>query len=177
MSRTGTQGSPLGADGKRGASMGSGRRAAAGAPRTASRWSGGVSRTRGGNLHIISALCSITDHRPWSGRRHQAFTGATGNGGRERPAQCGGAAGWAIAEPASGPAQAVTKGNQASKGHRAGCGVYGASGGGESRHAAACCGPESWARAVRWRHAAQLSASNSACFRIVSVAEACLSGG
>jgi len=50
------------------------------------------------------------------GRQHRTFTETTDNWGRERPAQCGDAAGWAIAEPASGPAQTVTKGNQASKG-------------------------------------------------------------
>lgn len=90
-----------------------------------------------------SALCSFADHRLWLGRQHRTFTEATANCGRGKPAPCGGATGWASAEPASGPAQAATKGDQLEQWHRAGCGVYGASGGGEFRHEVARCGAAS----------------------------------
>ena len=90
-----------------------------------------------------SALCSFADHRLWLGRLHRTFNEAENNGGRENPAPCGYATGWATAEPASGPAQAATKGDQLEQWHRAGCGVYGASGGGETWHSVARCGTAS----------------------------------
>jgi len=76
-------------------------------------------------------------------------------GGRESVAPCGGAAGWATAEPASGPAQAATEGTQAGRSRRAGCA---AAGGARFRHGVARCGAASpWprfsGRRAPWRSA------------------------
>jgi len=116
------------------------------------------SEQRGFCVAHNSALCSFADHRLWLGRQHRTFTEAENNGGRERPAPCGGAAGWASAEPASGPAQAATKGDPLEQWHRAGCVVYGASGGGETWHSIARCGaaspwPRCLGRRAQWRRA------------------------
>jgi len=98
---------------------------------------------------------SIADHRPWLGRPHRTSTEAADNWGRESAAPCGGAAGWATAEPASGPAQAATKGTQAGRSRRAGCT---AAGGARFRHGVARCGAASpWprlpGRRAPWRSA------------------------
>ncbi len=105
-----------------------------------------------------SALCSFADHRLWLGRQHQAFTEATNDGGLERPAQCGEKAGWAIAEPGLAPCKRQRRVTKPEQGHRAGCGVYGASGGGEFQHGIARYGAASpWPRRLglraQWRSA------------------------
>ena len=81
----------------------------------------------------------IADLRPWLGRWNQTETEAGRARGRKGAAPCGDAEGLAIAEPASGAAQAETKRNHAKRSHKAGCA---ASGGVRVRHGAARSEPQ-----------------------------------